>query len=206
MRKLIYLIAVSADGFIAAADGSTEGFPLDPSVLAQIFVRYPETCPAHLRDVLGVDGPARHFDTVLMGYRTHAPALEAGLTSAYPHLRQYVVTHRRDLPADPRLSIVPAEPAKLVRQLKAEEGLDIWLCGGADLAGQLISEIDELHLKVYPVIFGSGVPLFRGSSTPWPLHLASSTSLGSSTLLNVYRPVESGQADPDPAQPCSGCA
>ncbi len=188
MRKLIYLVALSADGFIAANDGSPEGFPQDPSVVKEIFARYPETCPAHLREVLGVSGPARHFDTVVMGYRTHAFALEAGLTSAYPHLRQYVVTHRQGLPADPQVSFVPAEPAALVRQLKAEEGLDIWLCGGADLAGQLTEEIDELHLKVYPVIFGSGVPLLHGSGTPWRLHLESSTSLGSSTLLNVYRP------------------
>ena len=35
-----------------------------------------------------------------MGARTHQPAFDAGLTSAYPHLRQYVVTHH-DLPSEP---------------------------------------------------------------------------------------------------------
>lgn len=185
MRKLIYLVGVSADGWIAAADGSADGFPQDPEVLGRIFAEYPETCPAHVRDVLGVPDAPHHFDTVVMGYRTHAPALEAGLTSAYPHLRQYVVTHRNDLPLDPELTVVHADPVALVRDLKAEDGLNIWLCGGADLAGQLVDEIDELHLKVYPVVFGSGVPLVAGSMT-WPLQLRSSKPLGNGALLNIY--------------------
>lgn len=35
----------------------------------------------------------------------------------------------------------------LTRGLKAEPGADIWLCGGAALAGQLLGEIDELVLR-----------------------------------------------------------
>ncbi|MEO7587061.1 MAG: dihydrofolate reductase family protein [Arachnia sp.] len=185
MRKLIYLVGVSADGFIAAADGSADGFPLDPEVLGRIFTEYPETCPAHLRAALAVTGEARRFDTVVMGYRTHEPALQAGMTSAYPHLHQYVVTHRTDLPPDPQLTVVHDDPVALVRELKAQDGLDIWLCGGANLAGQLVDEIDEVHLKVYPVVFGSGVPLVTGSMT-WQLRLHSSTPLGGGALLNVY--------------------
>ncbi|RMB61923.1 dihydrofolate reductase family protein [Tessaracoccus antarcticus] len=185
MRKLIYLVGISADGFIAASDGSADGFPLDPEVLGRIFTEYPETCPAHLREALAVTGEARHFDTVVMGYRTHEPALQAGLSSAYPHLRQYVVTHRGDLPPDPSLTVVHDHPVALVRDLKAQPGRDVWLCGGANLAGQLVDEIDEVHLKVYPVVFGSGVPLVSGSMA-WTLLLVSSTPLGAGVLLNIY--------------------
>lgn len=185
MRSLIYLVAVSADGFIADADGGAGGFPQDPSTLAAIFERYPETCPAHLRQALGVTAPARRFDTVLMGARTHQPALDAGLTSAYPHLRQYVVTHRHDLPADESVTVVRDDPAAVVADLKRDDGLDIWLCGGADLAGQLADEIDELHLKVYPVLFGSGIPLVRSDALR-QLELLGSEQLPAGVLLNRY--------------------
>jgi dihydrofolate reductase len=39
------------------------------------------------------------------------------------------------------------------------------LCGGARLAGALYDEIDELVLKVNPVVLGTGTPLFRGATS-----------------------------------------
>jgi dihydrofolate reductase len=45
------------------------------------------------------------------------------------------------------------------RHLRAGAGLDIYLAGGATLAGALVDEIDELVIKLYPVVAGSGVPL-----------------------------------------------
>ncbi len=38
------------------------------------------------------------------------------------------------------------------------------LVGGAELAGALYPEIDELVLKVSPVTIGAGIPLFAGKS------------------------------------------
>ena len=191
MRRLIYLVAVSADGFIADENGGFDAFPQDPDVLTEIFDEYPETCPAPFRAALGVTGPARHFDTVLMGARTHQPAVDAGLTSAYPHLRQYVVTHRTDLPVDDSLTLVPEDPVGLVRELKQQAGQDIWLCGGGELAGHVAECIDELHLKVNPVLLGRGIPLFRDGS-PRRIELLGSRHLGAGVLLNRYRTGTSG--------------
>ncbi|MFE0186599.1 hypothetical protein [Streptomyces sp. NPDC058989] len=47
----------------------------------------------------------------------------------------------------------------LAPRLKQEDGLGICLCGGADLAGQLLPEIDELIAKQHPILAGSGIPL-----------------------------------------------
>ncbi|MFV2121811.1 dihydrofolate reductase family protein, partial [Streptomyces sp. Act-28] len=47
--------------------------------------------------------------------------------------------------------------------LRARESpLGIWLCGGAGVAGELIDEVDELVIKTYPQLYGSGMPMFGG--------------------------------------------
>jgi dihydrofolate reductase len=65
---------------------------------------------------------------------------------------------RTDLPVE----IVPGDPVERVRELKAEEGLDIWLVGGGTLAHALLPEIDRLVLKVNPSVLGDGTRLFAG--------------------------------------------
>lgn len=165
MRTLIYYVAVSVDGLIADPDGGADDFLAEGDHMPWIIEHYPETVPGHLRGPLGLaETPHRVFDTVLMGRTTHQVAVDEGLASGYPHLRQYVFTHRPDeLPAEDGLTLCEEDPVALVRRLKAEHSsLDIWLCGGGALAGQLLDEIDEFRLKVNPLILGGGVPLVAG--------------------------------------------
>ncbi|SJN21444.1 dihydrofolate reductase family protein [Luteococcus japonicus] len=187
MRNLVYYVATSIDGFIAEDDGDFSAFPQDPATLRVLFDRYPETCPVHVRDALGVTAAPRRFDAVVMGRRTHQPALDQGLTAgAYPHLAQYVVT-RRSLPGSPSVQRVSEDPAQFVADLKREPGRDIWLCGGGDLAAQLLDLIDELQLKVNPVLLGNGIPLVRGTRIPASFRLVQSEQLPGGVLLNTYR-------------------
>ena len=161
MRELIYYVAVSIDGYIADPNGGFGAFPLEGDHTSVIFGEYADALPAHAHTALGLDPPRTHFDTVIMGWNTLTPALEIGITSPYPHLRQIVASrHRRD--HDPAI-LLTDDPLSTVRDLKNEEGLDIWLCGGGELAGALLPEIDRLVLKRHPLVFGSGIPLFRNA-------------------------------------------
>ena len=125
------------------------------------FQRLPETCPVHLREHFGITGEPVRFDALIMGANTHQPAIDAGLTSAYPQLQQYVVTNR-EFPSDNRVEFVNGDVRAFVRNLKAQDGKDIWLGGGGNLAGQLIDEIDEVQVKINPILLGSGIPLLGG--------------------------------------------
>ncbi len=51
-----------------------------------------------------------------------------------------------------------------MRELKAADGKDIWLCGGGTLASELIGEIIRLVLKRQPLLFGAGIPVFAGGT------------------------------------------
>ena len=162
-RRLVYYVACTVDGFIAYEDGSFDWALFRGEHFTDLIEKFPETFPVHLRQVLGVSQNPRRFDTVLMGRKTYEVGLNAGIASPYEPLRQFVVS--RSMPEIPHTAVHFHRGAALdlVRQLKAEEGKDIWLCGGAKLAASVFTEIDELILKINPVVIGSGIPLFDGA-------------------------------------------
>lgn len=166
MRALTYYVATTADGFIAGADGSFDAFLPDGPQLADLLADFPETFPGHLRGPLGVTAPNRVFDTVLMGRATYEVGQRAGITSPYPHLRQYLCSTTLTASPDPAVTLVGSDPVALVRGLKQEPGGGLWLCGGGQLAAALFDEIDELILKVNPVVLGAGIPLFARAVPP----------------------------------------
>ncbi|MBX9244133.1 dihydrofolate reductase family protein [Actinotalea ferrariae] len=171
MRKLVYYVATTLDGYIAGPEGgdpsNAEFFPITPDVVQFIVEHYPETLPGPARQAMGIDGPGRAFDTVLEGRASYEVGLAAGLTDAYPHLRHLVFSTTSDI-SDAAIEVVRGDALPRVRALKEEDGKDLWLVGGGKLAHSLLPEIDRLVLKQNPSIIGSGVPLFHG---PFGAHL-----------------------------------
>ena len=187
MRKLVYYVAITIDGFIARDDGSFDCFLSEGEHLADLSNSFPETIPAHLRGLLGVRAENQRFGAVLMGRATHEVGSRIGVTSPYPHLRQYLFSRRLKESPDQAVELVSEDAVAKVRDLKRQAGKDIWLCGGGELAAQLFPEIDELILKVNPVVIGSGIPLFRGTVAPATLELTDSKSYSNGFVLLHYR-------------------
>ncbi|MEZ5087668.1 MAG: dihydrofolate reductase family protein [Tessaracoccus sp.] len=165
MRALVYFVAVSLDGCISSPDDDASAFPIEGDHMSFLFEEFPDTIPTHVASIVGATPTLARFDTVLMGWNTYVPALEAGIERPYAHLREIVFTRRHtERDASPGIEFTSADPVTTVRALKQEEGADIWLCGGAQLAGALIGEIDRLILKRNPILLGAGKPLFSGAS------------------------------------------
>ena len=188
MRELTYYIALTLDGFIAGPHDEVDFYPLADDHSAYMNEHFPETLPTHVRAAIGfADVPNRRFDTVVMGRRTYDPALEAGITSPYAHLRQIVVSRSLDASPDPAVEIVRDDPRARVQQLKAEEGLGIYLAGGGQLAGELLPEIDRLVVKKYPVVAGSGIPAFATGFAPTPFILEDARTFSNGCAVLQYR-------------------
>ncbi len=186
MRRLTYFIGYSIDGFIAGPEGQYDSSCFDGDLKAAVLAEYPETIPDHLRGLLGVGGTAnRKFDTVLMGRGAYESGLQGDAISPYPHLRQYVFSSSLTRPR-PEVDVVARDPVEFVRGLKQQPGLSIWLSGGAVLAGQLLGEVDELIVIRYPVVFGSGIPLFRTAFDPAGFTLTGSRAFTTGATLTTY--------------------
>ncbi|MET9860428.1 dihydrofolate reductase family protein [Streptomyces smyrnaeus] len=193
MRKLVYYIAATLDGFIAGPDGADptgpDGFwPIPDDYVQHLAAEYPETLPAPARAALSVTAEGTHFDTVLEGRKSYEIGLDAGITDAYPHLRHLVFSTTLAESPDPAVELVTGDPVAKVRELKQEDGKDIWLIGGGELAGALYGEIDQLIVKLGPLTTGTGIPLFGRTAAfdPRVWNLTGHTVLDSGAAFLAY--------------------
>lgn len=146
MRKLIYYVAVSLDGYIAEPDGSFVKFVWDDEVVKDFFDSY------------------NWFDTVIMGRKTYEVALNQDIVNPYPNLKTIVFSRTLNESPDQNVQVLDGEVLETVEALKEQDGKPIWLCGGGELASQLYRAkmIDKLIIKLNPIILGAGIPLFSG--------------------------------------------
>ncbi len=146
MRRIVYDVAVSRDGFIAGPNGDVSIFP-------------------HTGDhVDAYKERLASYSTVIMGRKTYEVGYQFGLPAgakAYPHMRHLIFSKGIELPADAEVEVVRSDFVPRVKALKEEQGGDIYLCGGGKFAGLLASHklIDLLRLKIAPVLCGAGTPL-----------------------------------------------
>ncbi len=185
MRDVVYYVATTLDGFIARNDGSFSEFPWDEEFGAYLLDRFPETFPAHIREDRE---PNRRFDTILMGRATYEVGQREGITSPYPTLDQYLFSRTLERSPDDSVTLVKDDALERVRELKAGEGKSIWLCGGSTLAGSLYAAglIDEVILKVNPIVFGAGKRLFGRTVDATPLELREVERFESGHLILNY--------------------
>ena len=143
-RRIIYSVAVSADGFIARPDGDV-GWLDRPQ---------PK----------GFYGLAKFFktvDTFVMGRKTWDVGQKLGGAPHYPGYKTYVFSRKRRKIDAPDTEVVRESPKAFAARLRARPGKDIWLMGGGELFGAFLDagEVDAISLHVIPVFIGEGVPL-----------------------------------------------
>ncbi|MFC8094956.1 dihydrofolate reductase family protein [Streptomyces sp. NPDC057301] len=190
MRKLTYFIACSIDGFIGDPSGDATSMYtfVDEEFLEFLKTEHPETVSTPARRALGFDDlPNRRFDTVIQGRSSYDLALKEGLTSPYAHMRQYVASRSLTESPDPQVEIVSDDVVGKVRDLKAQDGeFGIYLCGGAQLAGALLDEIDELVIKTYPIVYGTGMPMFGSDFAVTEFTLGETRTFGNGAVVRTY--------------------
>ena len=170
MRQLKYHVACTLDGFIAHIDHTIDGFVAEGD---------------HVTDYL--ESLKNDYDAVLMGRRTYEFGFQFGVTNPYPWMKQYVLSRTMERSLDPNVELVSENVIDFVRELKKGIGKDIYLCGGADLAATLFAQdlVDQIILKLNPVLFGSGIPLFSTITKQTDLELTGTKVYGTGSSCFV---------------------
>ncbi len=148
MRKVILYIAQSLDGYIARADGNLDWLPQQISEKMNKF--YSEF--------------SQQVDTILMGRKTYDQIVTVLSPNQwpYPNKTSYVWTSTKKDSLNNSVYFIDTDLVTFVKELKQQEGENIWVLGGGSLITELIKNnlIDEYSITIVPVILGEGISLF----------------------------------------------
>lgn len=153
MPKIIYYVAISLDGYIAGLEDDINMFTAQGNGVEQ-----------YQKDLLS-------FTTVIMGRRTYEFGYQYGLKPgqpAYPHMEHHIFSETLKF-EEKCHSQVHLEPRSLerVKEIQTNSTTDVYLCGGGTFAGWLLEHemIDQLKIKLNPIILGGGIRLFGNSTS-----------------------------------------
>lgn len=173
MRKVTFGGANSLDNFLARPDGAVDWL-LWGDEAAEVMANYWKT-----------------IDTILMGRKTYEVALKSGQGGGNygSSIRTYVFSRTLPEGTSAGATIIRGDPVAFVRDLKKQDGKDICLMGGGELARPLFEAglIDEIGFNIHPVLLGSGIPLFHPMTKQIDLELSECRPFKNGCVLVTYR-------------------
>lgn len=174
MRRIIYYVASSIDGYISG-----------PEEDIRMFVSGGNGVEKYLSDL-------KEFDTVIMGRKTYEFGYRFGLIPgqpAYLHMQHFIFSDSLKFDhAHPQVKICPVKIEE-VTAIKKISGADIYLCGGGTFAGWLLDHnlIDEVRIKLNPIVLGAGTRIFGSSSKACSFRLENSTPFDNGLQIMTFR-------------------
>ena len=186
MRKLILLVHVSLDGFVAGTKGELDGFPAGEENL-EFVCQLTETADAALFGRVSYQLLDQHWPTA-----KDLPAATSGQMaySNWYNDAQKIVVSKTITETKSNTIIISENIQTTIAAIKKQQGRDILLFGSPSLAQLLMQNgmqlIDEYWIFINPVIFGKGIPLFNGKQQKTSLALKSTTKFSNGEIALHY--------------------
>lgn len=129
------------------------------------------------------------IDTVLWGRKTYEVAARSSRGISSPGVRNFIFSRTLESVPEEDAVLVRTDAAEFVRDLKQQDGKDICLMGGGELARSLFEAdlIDEIGFNIHPVLLGAGIPLFHPMSRQIDLELQECRPFENGCVYVTYR-------------------
>ena len=182
MRKLVYSMGVSLDGFIAGPGGEI-GWSAPEEELHRFHNQ-------QTRELGGQLCGRRLYETMVYWETADdptAPEVELEFARIWKELPKVVFSKTLEK-VEGNARLATGGVAEEVGKLKGEPGKDLAV-GGAGLASTLIELdlVDEFRLFVSPVVLGGGTPYFPAGEERIDLELVETRTFGSRVAYLRYR-------------------
>ena len=190
MAKIVLSDNISLDGVIQDPAGD-EGFPRGGWV--GLIKDRPELAKLALDEAL-------RSEAMLMGRRTYEwfaarwPSRTGELADRLNSLPKYVVSSTLEDPTWSDTTVVRGDVLDEVSKLRHRFSGDIVIPASIRIARTLIEHdlVDEMRLKVFPVVLGAGERLFGETSGTKPMRLVDTRTLDGDTAFFTYARVQDG--------------
>jgi dihydrofolate reductase len=105
-------------------------------------------------------------------------------------LPKYVPSTTLKDPAWHNTRVIGGDVEAAIHQLKAQPANELQVHGSGELLRWLLERdlVDELNLRIYPVIVGDGLRLFPAQGQTHNLELIDSRSTSTGVMIQTYRP------------------
>jgi dihydrofolate reductase len=166
MRRVRYQVACSLDGFIAGPDDDFSWITPDPAFdFGELWAQ---------------------FDTLLMGRRTYETVRAAG--QGFGGKEVLVASRTLQPERHPEIEIVRSGLEKRLRELRGQEGGDIWLYGGGDLFSEVLAWdlVDTVEPAFMPILLGGGTPFLPSPAVRRRLRLLRHRAYASGMVVLEY--------------------
>lgn len=143
MRRVVYGVGISLDGYIARPDGSVDFLFMPKDYSMAVFFK--------------------RIELAVMGRKTYEIGKKMGGGSFDGQgMKCYVFSRTIEAGEHGGATFTAESPAEFVKELRKKKGKDVWLMGGGELAREFLREdlVDELYLGIVPVLIGEGIAAF----------------------------------------------
>ncbi len=163
MRKIIFLMHTSLDGFVARPDGDMTWVGYNDELEQYVHALHASTDTAIYGRVT-YEMMANYWPGVLLDPESTAGALDHARWATDATKIVFSKTmNSTDWENTVFMTDIVAEE---LQKLKEQPGKDLWLLGSPSIAQEFMRSglIDEYRININPIIIGQGIPLFTDTS------------------------------------------
>ncbi|MDD5396657.1 MAG: dihydrofolate reductase family protein [Candidatus Moranbacteria bacterium] len=192
MRKIITTTFVTLDGVMQAPGGPEEDTSRE--------FKYGGWTANYWDEIGGsvMSGFMKMPFDLLLGRKTYdifasywPDAKEDGeIKEKFNAAKKYVVSHEAKELAWNNSELITGDVAERIRELKKQDGPDLWVHGSGNLIQTLLKEnlIDRMHVWIFPVVVGGGKRLFENGVPAQGLKLVDSKTASTGVVIATYEP------------------
>jgi dihydrofolate reductase len=191
MGKIVVSENVTLDGVIQDPAGD-EGFRVGGWV--GLIKDSPQLNKLALDEALGAEA-------LLLGRRSYEwfaarwPSRSGELAARLNSLPKYVVSSTLEHPDWNNSTVLKGDTVTEISRLRQELNGDVVVPASFQLVRTLIEhdQVDELRLKIFPVVLGAGERLFGETSGKKPMRLLATKTLEGGIIYLTYQPIRDAQ-------------